>query len=260
MQPLIDTHVHFDDNRFDHDRDEVFQRAGNNGVAAMIVPAVTRARWSLVENVALQYKNVFPAAGLHPVFCNQHQRTDLDLLDKKLAAKNCIAVGECGLDGTLSNTTVQKFYFNAQIELARQYTLPLIIHARNAVEDVILLLRKHQLCNAAGNGVVHSYNGSLHQARRLIDLGYLLSFGGPVTNPGAHKPHTLVKGLPLESIMLETDAPDQTVAKYRGMRNEPAYITEVLQSIAALRDEDANKIASVCNANAQRLFNLPEFN
>jgi len=173
----------------------------------------------------------FMQTGLHPVFCNKHHTNDLVLLEKKLHEDKPVAIGECGLDGFINNTSlaVQKNYFSVQLELSKQFGLPAIIHARDAVEEVILLLRQHALDNRNGNGVIHSYNGSLQQAHRLIDLGYLLSFGGPVSYTRSHKVHNLVKKLPLESMMLETDAPDQPTLKNRGNRNEPAYINEVIQ-------------------------------
>ena len=258
MSPIIDTHIHFDDTRFDHDRDEVYQRAVDSGVEAMIVPAVTRERWTHVDAVSKNYKNVFSTAGLHPVFCNKHHTNDLVLLEKKLHEDKPVAIGECGLDGFINNTSlaVQKNYFSVQLELSKQFGLPAIIHARDAVEEVILLLRQHALDNRNGNGVIHSYNGSLQQAHRLIDLGYLLSFGGPVSYTRSHKVHNLVKKLPLESMMLETDAPDQPTLKNRGNRNEPAYINEVLMAVAALRKESIDVIAESSNRNAKRLFNL----
>lgn len=258
MQPIIDTHIHFDDSRFDHDRDAVYQRAIDCGVVAMVVPAVTRARWTQVEAVSKNYKNVFATAGLHPVFCDDHQTSDLDQLEKKLQKGNCVAIGECGLDGYIKNTplTMQKNYFAAQLELGKTFNLPVIIHARDAVEEVILLLKHHRLNNKTGNGVVHSYNGSLQQAYRLIDLGYRLSFGGPLSFTRSRRLHALVKKLPLDAMMLETDAPDQPTMKNRGNRNEPAYIGEVLTTIAALRNESATDIADSSNHNAQQLFNL----
>lgn len=258
MQSIIDTHIHFDDNRFDHDRDAVYQRAIDSGVVAMVVPAVTRARWTQVDSVSKAYKNVFATAGLHPAFCDYHQPEDLIKLEAKLNEGNCVAIGECGLDGFIKNTppALQKTYFSAQLELGKQFELPVIIHARNAIEEVILLLRHHALSNKNGNGVIHSYNGSLQQAHRLIDLGYKLSFGGPVSYDGSHKLHELVKKLPFESIMLETDAPDQPTMNNRGNRNEPAFINSVLKAIATLRNKHPQDIAELSNNNAQQLFNL----
>lgn len=258
MQPIIDTHIHLDDNRFDCDRDAVYQRAIDNGVMAMVVPAVTSARWTHVDSISNNYKNVFATAGLHPVFCDDHKTTDLDRLEKKLHDNAHVAIGECGLDGFIKNTplSLQKIYFSAQLELGKQFGMPVIIHAREAVEEVILLLRHHALNNKNGNGVIHSYNGSLQQAHRLIDLGYKLSFGGPATYTRSHKIHTLIKKLPIESMMLETDAPDQPTMDNRGNRNEPAFVSKVLNTVATLRNQSPKEIAESSNNNAQQLFGL----
>ena len=132
--------MHLDDPRFDIDRDEVYQRAVNNSVIAMIIPAVTRDRWEFIRSMAEKYTGVFATAGLHPIFCDQHQRSDLESLEKTLQKQSLTAIGECGLDGSIEEQTrePQKFFFKAQLEMAKQYQLPVIIHARKAVEDVIL--------------------------------------------------------------------------------------------------------------------------
>ena len=262
--------MHLDDPRFDIDRDEVYQRAVNNSVIAMIIPAVTRDRWEFIRSMAEKYTGVFATAGLHPIFCDQHQRSDLESLEKTLQKQSLTAIGECGLDGSIEEQTrePQKFFFKAQLEMAKQYQLPVIIHARKAVEDVILTLKQHAINNPQGNGVVHSYNGSLQQAHRLLDLGYKLSFGGPVTYSGSRKLHSLVRKLPLDAIMLETDAPDQppnhipgepqikSTEPHTKKRNEPAYINKVLQAVATLRSQTAAEIADTSNCNARELFSL----
>lgn len=257
MISLIDTHVHFNDTRFDHDRDSVYERARNNGVHSMIVPAVSAASFNSVQIVAKRYANVHACYGLHPVFTTQHTEDDLLTLEATAKMLSCTAIGECGLDGHVANQGVedrQHFYFEAQLELAKKLNLPVIIHARAAVEEVLLALRRA----GPGKGVVHSYNGSIQQAHRLIDLGYLVSFSGPITFPRARKLHALIKALPLDAIMLETDAPDQSGLSQKGNRNEPAFLTEVLESAALLRGEPKEMIANASNHNAMRLFNLSE--
>ncbi|OED36897.1 hypothetical protein AB833_25625 [Chromatiales bacterium (ex Bugula neritina AB1)] len=253
---LIDTHVHFDSNRFDHDRDTIYQRAKANGIDMMIVPAISRAQWPGVTTVARNYPGVFACYGLHPMFTREHTTTDLTLLEEKISQNPCVAIGECGLDGSSDQAAMnqQLFYFSAQLQIARDYNLPVIVHARAAVEAVILELRK----NGPDKGVVHSYNGSLQQAHRLIDLGYYLSFGGPITYNRASKLHTLIRQLPLDRIMIETDAPDQVGSAHYGNRNEPCYLPEVLTAVANLRNENEVTIARASNRNACELFGLPD--
>lgn len=262
---LIDTHVHLDDDRFDVDRDQVVSRALESGVQKMIVPATTRERWPKLESIATACPNVFPAFGLHPLFLHQHSESDIAELEKQVVSTACIAIGECGLDRYCLQHTAhseknkedafasQQLYFEAQLNIAARYDLPVIVHARQAVEDVILSIRK---CTTT-RGVVHSFNGSMQQATRLIDLGYRLSFGGAATYPRATKIRSLIKKLPIESVLIETDAPDQTGHVMQGRRNEPSFLTEVLYTVAELRGDSAESIARQCHQNAVELFKLP---
>jgi TatD DNase family protein len=146
----------------------------------------------------------------------------------------------------------QRHYFSAQLALARELDLPVIVHARRAVEEVILSLRRLP----GLRGVVHSFAGSEQQAQRLWDIGFHLGIGGPVTYARARRLRNLVARMPLDRLLLETDAPDQPDAMHRGQRNEPARLGEVLGCIASLRDESAAAIATATTANARRLFGL----
>jgi len=254
---IIDTHIHFDDDRFDSDRDSVHKTAVKAGISGMVVPATTRDRWHKVFSISTQYPNVYPTAGLHPVFVDQHEEEDLQLLDSTLQSNQYVAIGECGLDGFVKDLDYkrQQYFFNNQIELATKYKLPLIIHARSAVEDVTLAIK------SAGSkvmGVVHSYNGSLEQAHQLIDHGFYLSFGGAITYDRATRLRKIVKSLPLDVIMVETDAPDQPVQSHTGERNEPAFLAEVVTTIAEIKNLAIEEVVQTSNRNAIHLFNLPE--
>lgn len=270
---LIDTHVHLDDDRFDNDRDRVVASAIESGIRTMIVPATTRQRWPQIKALSDKYPGVYPSYGLHPMFLAQHSRSDLTELEQRIRSLPSIAIGECGLDRhclkypqhTVNNSTddadadaddttelfqQQIFYFEAQLNIAARYDIPVIVHARQAVEDVIMSIKR----STTTQGVVHSFNGSLQQAARLIELGYRLSFGGAATHPRATKIHQLIKKLPADSILIETDAPDQTGYAHKGQRNEPAYLNEVLHTIAELRGEKTESVACRCNQNAKALF------
>ncbi len=256
MITLIDTHIHFDDDRFDHDRDTVYASAAAAGVHSLIIPAVTKSRWPKVFELCKNFERVFPSAGLHPVYVDQHNESDLAALDIALKEEKCIAVGECGLDGFIkeSHYERQRFFFEQQLVIAGNHKLPTIVHARNAVQDVIQSIKAF---GSTTTGVIHSYNGSYEQAKQLIDLGYLLSFGGAITYDRATRLRKLVKQLPIESIMLETDAPDQPGSAHRGERNEPAFLIEVLETVAAIKHIKPQTLAEHNNSNAIRLFNLP---
>jgi len=247
---LIDSHSHFDDDSFAHDREAALQRAHLAGVVKQIVPAVTARGWPRLQAICQQYPGLYPAYGLHPLY--EHQKTDLTQLTHWV--NQGIAVGECGLDFYVEgiDKAQQAEFFLTQLHLAREAQLPVIIHARRAVEEVIQIIRKV----SGSYGVVHSFAGSLPQAQRLLDLGFYLSFGGPLTYPRAHKLRHLVQMLPLEKLLLETDAPDQPLATHRGERNEPAYLPEILQTLAELRHQEPAEIARITTQNALNLFKI----
>ncbi len=251
---LIDSHCHFDDRRFDQDRSDAWQRAHEAGVVAQVIPAVTAADWERVKQTCSSYSGLYPAYGLHPMFWNEHSDSDLQRLRSWIERENPVAVGECGLDFYIDNPNKKRQLelFEAQLDIATEYNLPLIIHARHAVEEVINRLRRYQ----GLTGVLHSYSGSLRQAERLIDMGFLLSFGGPLTYPNATRLQRLVAQLPLESIMLESDSPDQPDSQHRNQRNEPCYLPLILQRMDEIRDETIETIAAHTTENAINLFGI----
>jgi TatD DNase family protein len=251
---LIDSHSHFDDRSFDPDRDAAWQRAREAGVEAQIIPAVTAADWPRVKEVCQRYTGLYPAYGLHPMFCHVHREQDLAALQQWLQVEKPVAVGECGLDYYIENPDKeqQQHIFEAQLELAQEHKLPVIIHARKAVEEVIQTLRRYPNVR----GVLHSYSGSEEQALRLIELGFKMSFGGPVTFPRASRLRKLVSRLPLEAILLETDSPDQPDSSHRNQRNEPAYLPLILQEISSLRQEPPELVEETTSDNTKALFGI----
>jgi TatD DNase family protein len=249
---IVDSHCHFDAAEFDRDRDTAYQRACAAGVTAQVVPAICARLWPQLKAVTTRYPGLYPAYGLHPMLLTEHRPNHLQQLADWLEREKPVAVGECGLDYFVTelDPQTQLDYFTAQLKLARDYDLPVIIHARRAVDEVIKTIRRfHGL-----RGTVHSFSGSEQQARRLLDLGFLLSFGGPLSYPRANRLRTLIRVLPLEGLLLETDAPDQPGLLHRGERNEPAFITETLTVMAQLREQDPAVIAAVTARNAANLF------
>jgi len=260
---LVDTHCHLDVAEFDRDRDAVVARARAAGVRRQVLPAINAAGWPGLREACRSAPGLYPAYGLHPVFLADHNPGDLDALHAWVARERPVAIGECGLDFFIEglDREAQAGYFDAQLRLARDAGLPVIVHARRAVDAVIASIRR--IGGAASGqpsrlrGVVHSFAGSPEQARQLWDLGFMLGIGGPVTYERAQRLRRLVADVPLEFLLLETDAPDQPDAGNRGQRNEPARLRTVLDTIAALRDEDPAAIAAATTANAERLFALP---
>jgi len=254
VHPLVDTHCHLDDGEFDRDRDEVIARAREAGVRRQIVPAIDAASWPKLREVCAQDEGLHPAYGLHPLLLDRHTDAHLDELRGWIERERPVAVGECGLDYFIEGLDPgrQQHYFDGQLKIARDFDLPVIVHARRAVDAVIASIRR-----VGGlRGVVHSFSGSEEQARQLWKQGFLLGLGGPVTYDRANRLRRLAASMPLEFLLLETDAPDQPDSGIRGQRNEPARITRVLETIAELRGVDTDEVARATCVNAERLFAL----
>ena len=249
---LVDSHSHFDVAEFDADRVAAHARALAAGVTRQVVPAVDAVGWPKLEQVCSQFPGLFPAYGLHPMYLVSHQPAHVRELRDWIERERPVAVGECGLDFFVEglDAEAQRFYFEGQLQLAREFGLPVVVHARRAVDAVIAAIRKI----GGLRGVVHSFSGSAEQAAQLHKLGFLLGIGGPVTYERANRLRKLVATMPLEQLLLETDAPDQPGTMHRGERNEPAYLPEVLDVIAGLRGMEREALAAATTANAERLF------
>ena len=254
---LVDSHCHMDAVEFDPDRLAVIARAQAAGVTRQIVPAVDAAGWPKLRDVCAAAPGLFPAYGLHPMYLASHRPEHLVDLRGWIERERPLAIGECGLDFHVDGLDVdaQQRYFDGQLALACEFDLPVIVHARRAVDAVIAAIKR------AGKlrGVVHSFSGSVEQARQLWRLDFLTGLGGPVTYARANRLRRLATTMPIEHLLLETDAPDQPDSSRRGQRNEPAHIVDVLQAIAELRGLAPSEIAAATTANAERLFGLRNF-
>ncbi|MFO8152488.1 TatD family hydrolase [Thioalkalivibrio sp.] len=258
--PLIDTHVHLDVSEFAADRDQALARARAAGVAAQVVPAITRAHWQGLAQLVAGHRDLFPAYGLHPVYLESHAEADVEALDAWLAEHPAVAVGEIGLDGYVDDIASgaawerQWRLFTAQLDVALNHRLPVIIHARRALDHVLKALRQRP----GLTGIIHSFSGSRQQADQALGQGCCLGFGGPVTYPRANRLRKLVAGLPDEALVLETDAPDQPSVHHRGERNEPSFLPEIAACVAELRGVPVAKVAEQTAANARRILALPD--
>ncbi|PJK09502.1 DNAase [Lysobacteraceae bacterium NML120232] len=252
---LVDSHSHFDDASFAPDREAVLARARAAGVMAQILPATHADAWQNLQNVCQEHPGLYPAYGLHPVYLPVHLPEHLDNLRQRLdSGAPCVAVGEIGLDYFLDtlNRQRQQDFFEAQLKLALTFNLPVIIHARRAFDAVIATLRRFP----GSRGVIHSFSGSQEQAKQLCKMGFMLGIGGPITYERAQRLRRTVKQIPLENLLLETDAPDQPDSQWRGQRNEPARLIKVLDTLVELRGESPEHIAAATTANAERLFGI----
>ena len=251
---LVDSHSHFDVAEFDADRADALARARASGVLRQIVPAIAASGFDKLRDVCRARPGLFPAYGLHPLLLAEHRPEHLRELGDWLERERPCAVGECGLDFYVEglDADAQRSYFGRQLELAREFGLPVIVHARRAVDEVIQTIRR-----VGGlKGVVHSFSGSMEQAQQLWKLGFCLGFGGPITYPRATRLRRIVADMPLEFLLLETDSPDQPLHGHQGRRNEPALLVDVCACAAQLRRTDPDVIAGATTRNAERLFGL----
>ena len=255
---LIDSHCHLDFPDFDHDREAVIARSQALGVQKMIVAGTTRQHWPRLWGTVENTEGLYAALGLHPYFLAEHQDADIQALAEQLQRyhlhpKLC-AVGEIGLDFFLKDLdpAQQIRLFEQQVALAAQFNLPLIIHSRRANAQVSAILKKAKLPRA---GIIHAFSGSYEEALEYIKLGFLLGFGGAATWPRATRLQAVLKRIPLDSIVLETDSPDMPPEWRAGQRNSPEYLPQICQHLAQIYGVSAHDFAARTSQNVQRLFN-----
>lgn len=253
---LIDSHCHLDAPEFDGDRDAVRARARAAGVVAQVLPAVTASSFSALAALCRDRVDLYAAYGLHPMYLDEHAEADIERVREYCGRERAVAVGECGLDFFVEGLDAdkQRRLFDAQLLVARELDLPLILHARRAVDEVLQRLRRI----GGLRGVVHSFSGSEEQAQQLFKLGFHLGIGGPVTYERAQRLRRIVSRMPIDFLVLESDAPDQPNASARGTRNEPAAVREVAETVATLRGADPEQVAAATTRNACRLFGLDQ--
>ena len=251
---LVDTHCHLDVADFDVDREAIIQRCHDAGIQQIVVPAIEQFGWSKLLGLCQQHQSLYPALGLHPVFIDKHKPEHLDALEALIATSNPVAVGEIGLDFYLKDLERQRqlFFFESQLTIAKTAGLTVLLHVRKAHDHVLALLKKIRV----NGGITHAFNGSEQQAQQYIDLDFKLGFGGTMTYEGSKRIHQLAKTLPLESIVLETDAPDMVVEQHRGERNSPEYLLDSLSALAKLRNMSIDEVAAQTTQNARDVLSL----
>jgi TatD DNase family protein len=256
MPALIDSHSHFDASEFDADRAPVLARARAAGVSRQIVPAIALDSFEKLRALCAAEQGLYPAYGLHPMFLQRHRPGHLAELAQWIEREKPLAIGECGLDFHVPglDPELQRAYFQPQLELARDFALPVILHARHALDEVTAAIRR----TGKLSGVVHSFSGSVEQAQQLWKLGFCLGIGGPVTYERARRLRGIVATMPIDFLLLETDSPDQPLHGSQGIRNEPARLLDVCACVAALRNTDAASVAEATSRNCERIFGIAE--
>lgn len=253
---IIDTHCHLDAEEFDTDRLQVLDNARHAGVSGIVVPGIARWNWENVARLCREQADLYPAYGLHPIYLAQHRPEHVSQLREWVEREKPVAIGEIGLDFYIQklDREAQRRLFEQQLGVAADTSLPVLLHIRKAYDEVLKSLKRVPV----SGGICHAFNGSLEQARQFMDRGFLLGFGGMLTYPRSSKLRRLARELPLECLVLETDAPDMTVASHQYQRNSPEYLPEVLQVLSELRGQSPQLLAAETSANARRILGLPE--
>jgi TatD DNase family protein len=261
---FFDSHCHLTAEQFDADREAVIQRAIEVGVTGMLTLATDVESSRAVIALAEKYQGVYAAVGIHPESVKSAEIQDLKLIRELAQHPKVVAIGEIGLDYYWDRTTIdlQQTFFEKQLELAAELKLPVAIHDRDAHAAVLQTLREWNVRRTVPNvrndvplrGVLHAFSGSVEMAEQAFELGYVVSFGGPVTFKNNKDAPGLVQALPLENILIETDSPYLAPQPYRGKRNEPRNVIRVAEKLAELKGLSTEQVATQTTKNAQALF------
>ena len=256
---LFDTHAHLDEDAFSQDVDEVIARAIASGVTSMLAVATTAESSRATIALAARVPNVFAAVGIHPNYAVQAKPGDWEIIEELASSPKVIAIGETGLDRYWDHTPfeVQLDYFHRQMELAKQRDLPFIVHCREAEPDVVAALRE-----AAGTGslkgIMHSFCGGRATLDAALELGMHISFAGMLTFKKNVELRELAKSVPLDRLLVETDAPYLAPQPQRGKRNEPSFVRHTAECLAEIHGRKLDEMSAITTANAKRLFGLPD--
>ncbi|MCY7421202.1 MAG: TatD family hydrolase [Chitinophagaceae bacterium] len=252
---LIDTHCHLYLNEFDNDRYEVMSRAKNAGVTKFYLPSIDSTTMDVMMKMEGDYQNeCFAMIGLHPCSVNESYLDELQKVDQWLQQRKFVALGEIGLDFYWDKTFTNEQYaaFNQQMEWALAYNLPIVIHTRQAMQETIDAVKP--FAKKGLTGIFHCFGDSLEAAQQIISLGFLLGVGGVITYKNAGLAPVL-EAIPLEHMVLETDAPYLSPVPHRGKRNESSYIFAIAQKLAEIKNVSVEEVALVTTSNAEKIFN-----
>jgi TatD DNase family protein len=263
---FFDTHCHFDFGDFDQDREALWQECRSQGIHHMLIPGVQPDQWPRMQTLCAENPGIHCAAGLHPCWLdsniNNGKRNVLlsklsGALRDQLDNQSYIAIGECGLDQYIDgDPDLQEAVLACHLEIAQEFDKPVILHCRRAHNQMLRCLKAFPLKRG---GILHAYSGSQEQAEQYWKMGFYLGIGGTISYERANKTRAAVKGLPLDALVLETDAPDMPLCGQQGKRNTPLNIREIARILALLRDEPIDVIARQTTLNAKYLFQLDNF-
>lgn len=255
-QMLFDTHTHLNAEQYKEDMKEVIQRAKQEGISYMAVVGFDRPTISKAIEIAEKYSFIYAIVGWHPVDAIDMTEEDLLWIEQLASHPKVVALGEMGLDyyWDKSPKDIQKDVFRRQIRLAKKVKLPIVIHNRDATEDIVTILKEENASEVGG--IMHCFSGSPEIAKECIKMNFYISLGGPVTFKNAKKPKEVAKEVPLDKLLIETDCPYLTPHPYRGKRNEPAYVKLVAEEIAMIKGISLEELAKTTTENAKKLFGI----
>ncbi len=247
---LIDTHCHLDQPPLLGQLGSLLHEARAVGIARWLVPSLHPEGWSQLADLSRQLPELRPAYGIHPQFAANVTISHLQQLEQ--VAPDGVAIGEIGLDATYGELQRQEWLFREQIRIARHHGLPLLIHCRRAIGRTLTILREEKAAEVGG--IMHAFSGSLESAQQCIKLGFVLSICGNITRSNAVRLRQLARSLPLEHLVVETDAPDMTPEQYRGHYNRPVWLLEVVAALARIRACPITTVVTATTATAQRVI------
>ncbi|MGR3766402.1 TatD family hydrolase [Rossellomorea sp. NS-SX7] len=253
---LFDTHVHLNAEQYNEDLEEVLSRAKEAGVGRMVVVGFDRPTIERAMELVERYDFLYASVGWHPVDAIDMKEEDLAWIEELSSHPKVVALGEMGLDyhWDKSPKDVQKEVFRKQIHLAKKVKLPIIIHNREATQDIVDILREEGAEEVGG--IMHCFSGSPEIAQECVDMNFYISLGGPVTFKNAKKPKEVAQEIPMEKLLIETDCPYLAPHPNRGKRNEPAYVKLVAEQIAELKGISLEEVEKITTENANKLFNI----
>lgn len=252
----IDTHAHYDDQRFDNDREELLKKVFATGVELIINPASSYESIDMCIKLSEQYEKIFIALGVHP-----HNACDLDeekfsILSEKIDYNKVVAIGEIGLDYhyDFSEKKDQQFWFRRQINLAKDKNKPIIVHNRESNEDILRIIKEENARDVGG--VFHCFSGSVEMAKEVLEQNFYISIGGPITFKNVRKSIEVVEYVPVEKLLIETDSPYLTPDPYRGKRNDSMMLKYIAEKISEIKGIEIDVLKKILVKNAKTLFGI----
>ena len=253
---LFDTHAHLNDSRFDEIRNELISSLPSNGIGAYCEIGYDAKSSVCAAELSEKYDFIYAAAGVHPHDTDEMTNEDLEQIKNLCALPKVVALGEIGLDYYYDNSKRenQRFWFDAQLSAASELNIPCVIHTRDAYADTLDILKAHK----DNTGIIHCYSGSVETAKILLDMGWYISFAGPLTFKNATTALEVAKYVPDDRILIETDSPYLAPVPYRGKTNNPVYVAEIAKKLAQIRGVSVEKIEELTFSNAKKVYRIDD--